>query len=106
MRFLNKFLCVLSLLCLCQKAFPQLSKPVFYSPQAERWADSLLRQMSPDRRIGQLFMVAAWSNKDSLHVKSIDSLINDYGIGGIIFFQGGPIRQALLTNHFQQLSSI
>jgi len=103
-RLIVVFLIYFSLLS--ERVLAQSSQPVFYSPQAEHWADSLMKTMTSDQRIGQLFMVAAWSNKDSSHVKSIDSLITDCGIGGIIFFQGGPIREALLTNHYQQISKI
>lgn len=80
--------------------------PPFYTPQAEQWADSVLKTMSPEQRIAQLFMVAAWSNKDSVHIREIQKLIQDYGIGGLIFFQGGPIRQALLTNDYQAMSKV
>jgi hypothetical protein len=57
------------------------------------------------REKGQLFMVAAYSNKDSVHVKAIDQLIEENKIGGLIF-QGGPIRQIKLTNRFQSKSKI
>src|SRR6185436_15254483 len=30
----------------------------------------------------------------------------DYGVGGLIFFQGGPVREALLTNKYQQMSKV
>jgi beta-N-acetylhexosaminidase len=104
MRFFR--LIFISLLTYLPAGFSQSARPVFYSPQAEQWADSLIKEMTPERRIAQLFMVATWSNKDSNHVMSIDSLVADYGIGGLIFFQGGPVRQALLTNHYQQLAKI
>lgn len=66
-----------------------------------RWVDSLYNQMSLEQRLGQLFMVAAYSNKNEAHARSIDSLIVNQHIGGVIFFQGGPVRQARLTNRFQ-----
>jgi len=76
------------------------------SKRCGQWADSVLSALSPDRRNAQLFMVAAWSNKDSTHIREIQKLIADYGIGGLIFFQGGPVRQALLTNRYQKMSSV
>lgn len=74
--------------------------------KAGAWADSVLSTMSPDKKIGQLFMVAAYSNRDSTHVKEIAELISGYHIGGLIFFQGGPVRQALLTNYYQSVSKV
>ena len=71
-----------------------------------RWVDSIYNKMTLDEKIGQLFMVSAYSNKDSLHKKEIDKLIQDYKVGGLVFFQGGPIRQAQLTNHFQSKAKV
>lgn len=80
-------------------------KNFFPETSAEtRWVDSIYNQMSFNERVGQLFMVAAYSNKDSTHVADIEKLIRDYKIGGLIFFQGGPMRQARMTNNYQSLS--
>ena len=70
------------------------------------WADSILETLTPDERIAQLFMVAAYSNKDSNHVNKIKKLISDYKIGGLIFMQGGPNREAILANEYQNLSKV
>jgi beta-N-acetylhexosaminidase len=68
--------------------------------------DSILGQMSLDEKIGQLFMVPAYSNKGPAHKKEIASLIRQYHIGGIIFMQGGPARQVNLVNYFQSVSKV
>ena len=65
------------------------------------WADSVLSTLSLDERIAQLVMVAAYSNKDAKHEAATEALIRERGIGGLIFFQGGPARQASLTNRYQ-----
>jgi beta-glucosidase-like glycosyl hydrolase/CubicO group peptidase (beta-lactamase class C family) len=72
----------------------------------EIWVDSVYNQLSFDEKVGQLFMVAAYSNKDEAHNKSIDKLIEENKIGGLIFFQGGPMRQAKLTNRYQAKSKV
>ena len=71
-----------------------------------KWVDSVYNQMTLEEKIGQLFMVAAYSNKDSVHYNAIDKLITNYKIGGVIFFQGGPLRQANLTNRYQKKSKL
>lgn len=78
-------------------------KPVFLHHPTPV-ADSLLQTMSMREKIGQLFMVAAYSNKGNDHQREIEQLIDDYGIGGLIFMQGGPLRQAHLTNTYQERS--
>ena len=76
------------------------------SEKEEKWVDSVYSQMTFNEKVGQLFMVAAYSNKDSIHVNSIEKLIKESKIGGLIFFQGGPVRQANLTNRFQSKSKL
>lgn len=76
------------------------------SPEGNKWVDSVYNAMTLEEKFGQLFMVAAYSNKDSAHYNAIDKLIQENKIGGLIFFQGGPVRQAKLTNRFQSKSKI
>ncbi|SFB51351.1 glycoside hydrolase family 3 N-terminal domain-containing protein [Algoriphagus aquimarinus] len=68
------------------------------------WVDSVFNSLTFDERLGQLFMVAAYSNKDQKHVDEISNLIKTENLGGLIFFQGGPDRQARLTNLYQAQS--
>ena len=72
----------------------------------KNWVDSVYSQMTLDDKVGQLFMIPAYSNKDEAHANSIDNLVKYYKVGGVIFFQGGPVRQAKLTNRYQALSQI
>lgn len=65
------------------------------------WADSVFTTLDLDQRIGQLMMVAAYSNKNERHYAEIEGLVRRYDLGGLIFFQGGPVRQAVLTNRYQ-----
>lgn len=82
-------------------------KKIFADSEAQTlWVDSIYNKMTLEEKVGQLFMVAAYSNKDSTHVNTIDKLIKDYKIGGVIFFQGGPLRQAHLTNRYQSKSKV
>ena len=81
----------------------QSKNPVFLN-QKSSWADSLLQTLTLDEKIGQLFMVIAYSNKSIDHKKDISRLIKKYKIGGLMFLQGGPKRQAILTNYYQSIS--
>lgn len=71
-----------------------------------KWVDSVYNQMSFDQKVGQLFMVAAYSNKDEAHCLEIEKLITESKVGGLIFFQGGPHRQSNLTNRYQSISKV
>ena len=72
----------------------------------EKWVDSILSSMTIDKKIGQLFMIQAYSNLDSVHENKIKEMIQKYHVGNLIFMQGTPIKQAQLTNTYQSLSEI
>jgi len=72
----------------------------------QKWVDSTMNMMSVDEKIGQLFMVQAYSNKDEKHYNAIENLIQKYNIGGLIFMQGTALKQAKLTNKYQSISKI
>ncbi len=71
-----------------------------------KWVDSIYTNMTIQEKVGQLFMVAAYSNRDKNHTDSIQNFIEIYNIGGLIFFQGGPVRQAKLTNTYQSTAKV
>lgn len=71
-----------------------------------RWGDSILATLTLREQIGQMMMIAAWSNKGFEHTNDVETLIRRYNIGGICFFQGHPLKQAYLTNYYQQISEI
>ncbi len=85
---------------------PIKEDPPFIECFNNQWVDSVLKSMTLDEKIGQLFMVAAYSNKSQKHIDNISYIIRKYHIGGLIFFQGGPVREAELTNKYQALSKI
>ncbi len=68
--------------------------------------DSLIRNMTIEEKIGQLFMVAAYSNKDKKHEDYIEYLVREKHIGGLIFMQGGPQRQTRLVERYQQAAEV
>lgn len=76
------------------------------SIQQQQWVDSLYSSMSIDEKIGQLFMVQVFSNKGKTHENGIASLIKNQHIGGLIYSNGGPVRQAKLNNELQAASEI
>ena len=80
------------------------SEKKFWGQVKMSWADSVFNTLSEDEKIGQLFMVAAYSNRDKKHIAEVDTLIIKHKIGGLIFFQGGPARQASQTNHYQSIA--
>ena len=74
------------------------------TPAAERWVKKKFRKLSKDQRIAQLMIIRAHSNLGPEHIAEVSNLIQKYNIGGICFFQGGPVRQANLTNYYQSIA--
>jgi len=89
------FLLVISNLTFAQNPF---QKP---SELEQKWVDSVYQSLSLPEKVGQLFMVAVYSNKNEAHIKAVEKLVTEQKVGGLIFFQGGPVRQANFTNLFQ-----
>lgn len=101
---MNRLLLLLSLILTLGSCQKKIEKPKIDCKSI--WVDSIYSKMTLEEKVGQLFMVAAYSNRDSVHDKSINKMIVENHLGGLVFFQGGPIRQAKLTNHFQAISKI
>ncbi|MGZ3920551.1 MAG: hypothetical protein ACXVC7_09670, partial [Bacteroidia bacterium] len=57
---------------------PPVKKIPPFIVDQNRWVDSVFNSLTPDQRLAQLFMVAAYSNKDMKHVKEIKELITNY----------------------------
>ncbi len=70
------------------------------------WVEMQMKKMSPEERLGQLFMVATYSNKDEAHKQFIANLVRKHNVGGLIFMQGTALKQAQMTNYFQTISKI
>ncbi|MFZ4786431.1 MAG: beta-N-acetylglucosaminidase, partial [Flavobacteriales bacterium] len=87
--------------------FSSAQKPCF-DKEPTPWADSVFQSLTLDEKIGQLFMIAAWSDPShkSYDANGVQSLIDKYHIGGLIFMQGSPARQAILTNKYQLSSRV
>lgn len=75
-----------------------------FSRMPRLWVDSVYKNMTLEERIGQLFMIRTYSNKNEHYYKGISSQIKKYKVGGLCFFQGNPVTQAKLTNRWQKES--
>ncbi|CAM1335153.1 glycoside hydrolase family 3 N-terminal domain-containing protein [Tenacibaculum aestuariivivum] len=88
-----------------------LDKPLdpLLAKDAERqgiWVDSIMNTMSIDEKIGQLFMIQAYSNKDKKHENFIINMLTKYHVGNLIFMQGTADKQVELNNKYQSISKV
>lgn len=71
---------------------------------ARQWTDSVFNSLSNDEKIAQLMVIRAHSNLGAEHVAQVVNDIKKYNVGALCFFQGGPVRQANLTNYYQRIA--
>ncbi len=76
------------------------------SDPADQWAFDLMKDMTIEEKIGQLYMIRAYSNKDKAHEQSLLNFVKKHKVGGFCFFQGDPQTQARITNTLQKASDI
>lgn len=71
-----------------------------------QWVDSVYKKLNKNQRIAQLFMVRAHTNLGQAYSDSVGKVIKKEKLGGVVLFQGGPIRHANLVNEYQNLSKV
>jgi len=79
-----------------------LVKPATGQDTDNKWVDSVYHSLTPEQRIAQLFIIRAYSWKDSTYTDSLIRVVTRHNIGGVCFFKGSPVKQVILTNRLQQ----
>lgn len=104
----NRFKIILFILIsisLNAQYFPK-NAPKNLEKKSEKYADSIYSQLSLDEKIGQLYIVSLYTNKDEAHISMVRNLVEKEKIGGIILMQDDAVREISLVNEFQQKSKI
>jgi beta-N-acetylhexosaminidase len=87
-------------------AFAQKEGYVESLTHQNHWVDSVFKKLSRKHKIAQLFFVRAHTNKGQAYEDSVAKVIKDEWVGGLVFFQGGPVRQATLINRYQKVAKV
>lgn len=102
MQFLRS-LFIFSLLLLCfTTVFSQTKRRV--KPVDD--IDSVMQKMSLREKICQLIIIDVYSNRNSKYYDEVDKMLEEYPVGGLIFFQGTAPKQVELTNRWQTKTKI
>lgn len=70
------------------------------------WVDSVFNSLTPKERIAQLFLVRAHTNLGQKYIDSVAQVIQKEQLGGLVVFQGGPLRHADMLNKYQKLTKV
>lgn len=83
-------------------------KPEFvpFINQQHHWVDSVFNSLSPKERIGQLFLVRAHTNLGQKYIDSVATVIEKEQLGGLVVFQGGPVRHVDMFNKYQSVAKV
>ncbi|NEU10421.1 glycoside hydrolase family 3 [Flavihumibacter sp. R14] len=102
-----KHLLIVALLSAPFVGSAQTSRPFVETiGEPNAWVDSVFQKLSRRQRVAQLFMIRAHTDKGKRFEDSVANIIKKEDIGGLVFFQGGPGRQAALTNRYQSLAKV
>ncbi|MGZ5211372.1 MAG: glycoside hydrolase family 3 protein, partial [Kaistella sp.] len=74
--------------------------------KANDWVNKTYRSLSQDEKLGQLFIVALYTNKDEEHISNVRNIVEQEQIGGLILMQDDAAREINLVNEFQQKSKV
>ncbi len=74
--------------------------------KASQWVDSIYNSLSLDDKIAQLFIVAAYVNKDAQHRNEVNELVTKEHIGGLILMQDDALKQVQWMNKLQKQSKV
>lgn len=104
----NQFYLILLLLfCLPALKVSAQQQPFISSLSVQNhWVDSVYNRLSKKQRVAQLLFVRAHTNRGQAYADSVADVIKDQQVGGLVFFQGGPGRQADLVNAYQKLPRV
>lgn len=70
----------------------------------KRWVKKHFKVLNLDEKIAQLMVLRAHSAWDDKKIDTLSQLIKKYNVGGLCFFQGGPVREAVQTNYYQSIA--
>ncbi|MDW9383036.1 glycoside hydrolase family 3 protein [Chryseobacterium sp. JV558] len=74
--------------------------------KAQKWVEKNYKNLSQDEKLGQLFIVALYTNKGEDYISQVRNIVTNDKIGGLILMQDDAAREINLVNEFQQKSKI
>jgi len=84
---------------------PEVRTTIPFLEHDSQWADSVLKSLTLDQKIGQLFLIASTIDEAD-DEDSLVQWINDYHIGGVCFTSGSTLEQTVATQGLQDTSTV
>ncbi len=74
--------------------------------KANDWVDQTYKSLSQDEKLGQLFIVALYTNKGEDFISNVRNTVINEKIGGLILMQDDAAREINLVNEFQKQAKV
>lgn len=74
--------------------------------KAEQWVNQTYNSLSQDEKLGQLFIVALYTNKGEDFISNVRNIVTNEKIGGLILMQDDAAREINLVNEFQSQAKV
>lgn len=107
---MKRLFCVIVLGCVTfVSGTAQITPSLYLKTDKEkmtRWVDSVFNALTPEERIGQLFMPVVNPENDAANMRRLKRYVEELKVGGILFHKGDPGTQAFVTNQIQKQSRI
>jgi len=89
-----------------QRVVPSIIQEAMNSPQAQQWVDSVMKALSTEKQLTQLFIYKVEPKKDPASMNLLSKVVEDYQVGGLLFSGGDMQIQAEVTNKAQKMSNL
>ncbi|MDF0719497.1 glycoside hydrolase family 3 N-terminal domain-containing protein [Kaistella sp. PBT33-4] len=104
------FLSFITLITVCSATLSAQYRPKHLTAAEEKkaadWVSATYNSLSQDEKLGQLFIVALYTNKGDEHITGVRNLVLSEKIGGLILMQDDAEKHIKLVNEFQSKSRI
>lgn len=99
-------ICVFSLTTSLNAQYTPKKINIFKKWKAKHWVNKQYKSLSQDEKLGQLFIVALYTNKGDEHIEQVRNLVVQEQLGGLILMQDDATKHINLINEFQSKSKI
>lgn len=74
--------------------------------QAQLWVEKTYKSLSQDEKLGQLFIIALYTNKGEDFINNVQSVAVKEKIGGLILMQDDAAREINIVNELQKSAKV
>ena len=100
---------ILLLFLIFQNSYAQFEPSNFTAEQkrqANDWVNKTYQSMTQDEKLGQLFIIALYTNKGEAFINTVKNITNKEKIGGLILMQDDAAREITIVNELQAKAKI